>query len=194
MPHYTSYVRGKYVSYDKETIEEVLTLVSIPTNECAYKARTTRDSRDNFSTQREIQNALCRPGTDSWKNDDTTPTKLFLRSLTPSARGWDTSVLHTLKSCSNISELNTQRENLVTAMILGKLVDVASILQIELHSSANRKDIKPWWQHASLIALFCEKAGVIPEDDEEKLKKGIAISGAWIRTNSIPNLRESTLA
>lgn len=177
---YISYVRGKHVPYTPSVINQLFGLSDI--EPCSYAEREA--SWPNID-HAEIFTTLCRPGTDWVRNQDGTPRKLMTSTLTPMAKAWATFVLHTLIPCSNVSDLNIQRANLVTAILKGEPINIGRVLATELWETAHCDSHQSYLNLPSLIGRLCERVRVKPKKTEVLIKPACPITKKWIDRHTI---------
>jgi hypothetical protein len=179
LEQFTSFVRGKKVSFHDKIINQLFGLKNY--EQCSFEARKAKGS--NIDHQ-EIHSTLCRPETNWVRKKDGRPLKLRTSDLTSNARAWATFVLHTLLPCSNASDLTIQKASLLTAIIKGERVNVGRLLADDLWSTANCSSPTSHINHASLISKLCERVRVYPERNEEMVVPSVAITTKWIEKNS----------
>ncbi|GAU28337.1 hypothetical protein TSUD_256650 [Trifolium subterraneum] len=174
MKKFTSFVRGKEVSFHDKIINELFRLENY--EQCSFEARKAKGSKIDHQ---EIRSTLCRDKADK----DGTPSKLRTSDLTPNAKAWAIFVLRTLLPCSHRSDLTIQKASLVTAILKGERVNVGRLLADDLWGTANCPNPSSYIGHASLISKLCERVGVYPKENEEMVKSSGAITTTWIKNN-----------
>lgn len=184
-PPNTSFVRGRIIPFDQITINELFEIPHVPVAECGFRDRLRRKPKEDEDHAVEILRTLCKPHVDWERNGYGDPKKIKTKNLTPIARGWADFILHTISPCSNQTELHIPRASLATAIIQREPINLGLVLKNELLELSKIKlEKKPWWRHASLITLLCEKAGVVVEAEEKVIEPGKPITGDWIRIRS----------
>lgn len=177
---FTSYVRGKQVVYDPKTLNELFDLEDFP--HCDFAAREKPGANIDFD---DILRTLCISGA-AWKEGKTSKLKkLNTIDLTPEAKCWSAFVLRTLLPCSNVSELNLKRANLLVSILKGENINVGRLLAHNLHETAKNENSTSYLNHPALISLLCEGVRVIAKKTEPIIKPVCPITSVWIRKNSV---------
>lgn len=182
-----SFVRGCWVPYDIDTINELFGLVAVPVLDCFLGTKiSNRNLKANSEHAAEVCATLCQPGADWVRNASGEPQKIMVNSLTPVARGWAAFILSTICPSSNQTELNFPRATLASCIIRGEPVNLGWVLENEIRSFANFKGgaLPRYWRHASLVSLLCKKAGVVADPKEATISPAAAITGGWIRART----------
>lgn len=185
----TSYVRGHTVNFDADTINELFGLQAVDIlDDFLRNKNNVKRMKENSSRADEIREALCLPGMDWVRNSIGEPQKLLTSSLTPVAKGWASFIVSTILPSPCHTELSFERAILAGCIIRGEPVNLGWIIEKELNEFAEfKRGVPPsYWRYASLIALLCERAGVVAEPDEATIEPAAAINGRWMRSKTVP--------
>lgn len=177
---FVSYVRGKQVSYDPKTLNELFGLEDFP--HCDFAARDKAGADTDYE---DILRTLCIAGAD-WVSGKTEKLKkLRTVDLNSEAKGWATFVLRTLLPCSNVSEVNEKRAKLLVSILKGENINVGRLLARHLHKTAKNSKSTGYLNHPSLIGLLCEKVRVKAKQNEPMVNPASPITSGWIKKYSL---------
>ncbi|MED6174773.1 hypothetical protein PIB30_072165 [Stylosanthes scabra] len=114
---YTSFIRGKDISFSPEVIHKVLSLRNSPLNNVAsyHDRKNANDLRPN-----DILRDLCIPRSRWVTYDNGKPHFLRRIDLQNMARGWYEFVTRSIMPTTNRSEVNTERAMRVHSIIIGE--------------------------------------------------------------------------
>ncbi|QCE10573.1 hypothetical protein DEO72_LG10g1803 [Vigna unguiculata] len=147
-PTFLSYVRGKRVPFDADTINEFLGTQLADDVECQFSVLD-----DKGVAPGELIQALCLAGEGFHR--DTIPRG----SLHPLARFWSAFVHANISPCSHVSDLTEGRATILYTILTGRVMDVGQFIANEIHQCANAVG-KAALGHLSLITHLCSLAGV----------------------------------
>jgi len=137
-PTFLSYVRGKRVPFDADTINEFLGTQLVDDVECQFLVLD-----DEGVAPRELIQALCLAGEGFHRGT------IQRGSLHPLARFWSTFV----------SDVTEGRATIMYTILIGKVMDVGQYIANEIHRCANAAG-KAAHGHPSLITHLCSLTGV----------------------------------
>lgn len=166
-----SFVRGKHISFDADTINSLL----------KSKLPKTRDEwpafKKNVNTV-SLLKELCKDGT-YWMLDSTgKPKKFPSSSLVPLPKIWSAYIGSNLVPCSNVSDIKVEKAALISAIMTGKVIDVGKIIHAQIQNIANSATNALAFPR--LITLLCEKAKVDMKS-LPPLKKHTVIDWNYVR-------------
>ncbi|KAG4388174.1 hypothetical protein GLYMA_09G117500v4 [Glycine max] len=171
-PLHTSWVRGKMVSYEEETINSFFGTQAAA--DCSYKA-----GGDLVKDYGEMKKLLARPGA-IWIGKKVKPRCLRSIDLYPVVHAWSSWMHHTVLPCANESNVTVVRSQFLIATILNEPLDIGRIISSDIHQVAQTNKPKATLSHPSLICFLCERAGVGIPWDEPTATIPRPITAAWI--------------
>lgn len=146
-----SFVRGKQIPFDADTINSLLKSKLLRTKD---QWPTFKQNVNTVSLLRE----LCKDETE-WILDSTgKPKKFPSSSLVPLPKIWAAYIGTNLVPCSNVSDIKVEKAALISAIMTGKVIDVGKIIQTQIQIIANSATNALAFPR--LITLLCEKAKV----------------------------------
>ncbi|KAI9128393.1 hypothetical protein K1719_001386 [Acacia pycnantha] len=170
-----SYVRGKDVAYDPDSIDQAFQ-INIPesNSDCGYETTLARfgwENRDNIPKEAAtVLEAIALPCVEwEWKVDRHTPRRIFRKDLTWIAKVWYHFVVSNILPSSNKNDVNLERAVLVKEIMGEAYVHISKILSNNIHKIAQMEKNTFPLAHCSLIKILCEKAGVVVGNENEKL-------------------------
>ncbi|QCE14227.1 hypothetical protein DEO72_LG11g1226 [Vigna unguiculata] len=147
-PTVLSYVRGKRVPFDADTINESLGTQLADDVECQFSVLD-----DEGVAPGELIQALCLAGEGFHRGT------IQRGSLHPLARFWSAFVHANISPCSHVSDLTEGRATILYTILTGRVMDVGQFIANEIHRCANAAG-KAALGHPSLITHLCSLAGV----------------------------------
>ncbi|QCE00631.1 hypothetical protein DEO72_LG7g1921 [Vigna unguiculata] len=147
-PTFLSYVRGKRVPFDADTINEFLGTQLADDVECQFSVL-----EDEGVAPGELIQALCLAGEGFHRG------MIQRGSLPPLARFWTAFVHANISPCSHVSDLTEGRATILYTILTGRVMDVGQFIANEIHRCANVAG-KAALDHPSLITHLCSLAGV----------------------------------
>ncbi|QCE15374.1 hypothetical protein DEO72_LG11g2384 [Vigna unguiculata] len=147
-PTFLSYVRGKRVPFDADTINEFLGTQLADDVECQFSVLD-----DEGVAPGELIQALCLAG-EGFHRDT-----IQRGSLHPLARFWSAFVHVNISPCSHVSDLTEGRATILYTILTGRVMDVGQFIANEIHRCANAAG-KAALGHPSLITHLCSLARV----------------------------------
>ncbi|QCD84055.1 hypothetical protein DEO72_LG2g4405 [Vigna unguiculata] len=147
-PTFLSYVRGKRVPFDADTINEFLGTQLADDVECQFSLL-----EDEGVAPGELLQALCLAGEGFHRGT------IQRGSLHPLARFWSAFVHANISPCSHVSDLTEGRATILYTILTGRVMDVGQFIANEIHRCANAAG-KAALGHPSLITHLCSLAGV----------------------------------
>ena len=147
-PTFLSYVRGKRVSFDADTINEFLGTQLADDMECQFSVLD-----DEGVAPRELIQALCLEGEGFHRGT------IQRGSLHPLARFWSAFVHANISPCSHVSDLTEGRATILYTIVTSRVMDVGQFIANEIHRCANTVG-KAALGHRSLITHLCSLTGV----------------------------------
>lgn len=155
-------VRGKMVSFNKETIN---TVYSMPN----YEADEYRELMAGTVNYFEIMQRICVPGA-SWKlNLNGDVVNFESKYLQRDAYDWFAFITSRIMPSNHTSQVTKERAALVYCIFNGDSVDVGQLVQSSI-LQAVRGTTTLSLPHTSLITELCRHAGVKWDDNEELLQ------------------------
>ncbi|MED6225502.1 hypothetical protein PIB30_094363 [Stylosanthes scabra] len=123
-PYFQTFVRGKVVNFNMESIKAVLRLDEQLDSDTSFKRRM-------IPANQELENViqdLCVQGSTWVLGARNNPLYLRRRDLHPLARGWHEFIIHNILPTSNQSEVTMKRAVLIHCIIHGQIVRVERII------------------------------------------------------------------
>jgi len=153
---FLSYVRGRRVPFDVETINTFLgTDWSLGNTLCQY-AQLVNAGVD----YREIEQILCIPEGTFELNKNQQPIKILRSNLTSRSKMWLTLIHANMTPCSHVSDITMSRSIILYAILTGRSLNVGRLIANEIHQCAHAAKPKVPLGHPCLITHLCELAGV----------------------------------
>ncbi|QCD80695.1 hypothetical protein DEO72_LG2g1017 [Vigna unguiculata] len=147
-PTFLSYVWGKRVPFDADTINEFLGTQLADDVECQFSVLD-----DEGVAPGELIQAICLVGEGFHGGT------IQRGSLHPLARFWSALVHANISPCSHVSDLTEGRATILYTILTGRVMDVGQFIANEIHRCANAAG-KAALGHPSLITHLCSLAGV----------------------------------
>ncbi|MED6173631.1 hypothetical protein PIB30_061465 [Stylosanthes scabra] len=159
---YTSFIRGKDISFSPEAIHKVLSLRNSPLNNVA-----SYHDRKNANELRpdDILRDLCIPGARWITYDNRKPHFLRRTDLQNMARGWYEFVTRSIMPTTNRSEVNTKRAMLVHSIIIVEDIQVDEIIANQIYKFTKKTNLRAKLPFPGIVKRLCNRAKAsIPED------------------------------
>ncbi|CAL0313553.1 unnamed protein product [Lupinus luteus] len=134
---YRSWVRGKVILFDRDTIHALLHEPSGPADYDWINEVSTRFD-DSTITRKQILRLLCIPGTSFSTNSDGQPLRLYRKHMTQLAQLWMMFLVHNVIPNSHVSSLPLPDCYLLYALMSGMKVDVAAIIARDIYKNVVR--------------------------------------------------------
>jgi len=147
-PTFLSYVRGKRVPFDADTINEFLGTQLADDVECQFSVLD-----DEGVAPGELIQALCLAGEGFHRGT------IQRGSRHPLAHFWSAFVHANISPCSHVFDLTEGRATILYTILTGRVMDVGQFIANEIHRCANTAG-KAALGHPSLITHLCSLAGV----------------------------------
>ncbi|QCD90293.1 hypothetical protein DEO72_LG4g1248 [Vigna unguiculata] len=125
-PTFLSYVRGKRVPFDADTINDFLGTQLADDVECQFSVLD-----DEGVAPGELIQALCLAGEGFHRGT------IQRGSLHPLARFWSAFVHANISPCSHVSDLTEGRATILYTSLTGRVMDVGQFIANEIHRCAN---------------------------------------------------------
>ncbi|CAL0333349.1 unnamed protein product [Lupinus luteus] len=170
---YRSWVRGKVILFDRDTIHALLHEPSGPADYDWINEVSTRFD-DSTITRKQILRLLCIPGTPFSTNSDGQPLRLYRKHMTQLAQLWMMFLVHNVIPNSHVSSLPLPDCYLLYALMSGMKVDVAAIIARDIYKTVVRAGKKGALGFPSLITELCAQRGV-DVNRTEKIKPPITL-------------------
>ena len=185
-------VKGKWVYYDRNAINNFLGNPLLDNEECAYQA--IKDSKDEWFNERDIVNKLCIQNKSFQTGSTGHSLRIKRKDMKTLAQVWMTFLLANIIPLGHVSDLNLPRCQLLYSIMRDDYkVDVAQIIYDHIHKTArleankNNEKAKGSLGFPALITALCESQGVAVNP---KIKIRPAIDKKFIDQNGI-NLEET---
>ncbi|MED6212116.1 hypothetical protein PIB30_080196 [Stylosanthes scabra] len=152
---YTSFIRGKNISFSPEAIHKVLNLRNSPLNNVAsyHDRKNTDDLRPD-----DILRDLCISGAKWVTYDNGKPYFLRRADLQNMARGWYEFVTRSVMPTTNRSEVNTERAMLVHSIIIGEDIQVDEIIANQIYKFTKKTDLRAKLPFPGIVKRLCNRA------------------------------------
>ncbi|KAG2398886.1 uncharacterized protein HKW66_Vig0086330 [Vigna angularis] len=156
---FTSYVRGRPVAFDANTINSFLNTQWPGGNSTCHYSDANRTNFAGIDYE-EVERTLCLPRGHFHRNRQGQPLHIKRSFLTPLSKYWMAFIHANISLCSHMSDLNVSRALLLFLILQGKPVNVGNIIAHEINDCANTALSNTPLGHPSLITHLCEIAGV----------------------------------
>jgi len=147
-PTFLSYVQGKRVPFDADTINEFLGTQLADDVECHFSVLD-----DEGVAPGELIQAFCLAGEGFHRGT------IQRGSLHPLARFWSAFMHANISPCSHVFDLTEGRATILYTILTGRVIDVGQFIANEIHRCANAAG-KAALGHPSLITHLYSLAGV----------------------------------
>ncbi|KOM43473.1 hypothetical protein LR48_Vigan05g107700 [Vigna angularis] len=151
---YTSYVRGKKISFDADTINTFLG-TDWEEERCQYQ-RAMVEGVD----YEDVERTLCVSRGHFERSRSDVPIHIKRASLIPLARYWMTFSQANIQPCSHMSDITTHKAILLYCILSGREVNLGVVIVEEIKSCARVVSSRTPLGHPSLITHLCEIMGV----------------------------------
>ncbi|KOM25298.1 hypothetical protein LR48_Vigan86s001700 [Vigna angularis] len=151
---YMSYVRGKIIRYDPDTINMFLH-TEWASEQCEFAL-----SMEEGADFDDIERTLCVPGGHFQRNRNDAPIHSRRSHLTPLAKYWMTFTHANIQSCSHVSDITAIRAIFLYYVLKGLNINIGQVIANEIQTCANSVNTKAPLGHPSLITHLCELVGV----------------------------------
>ncbi|MED6126848.1 hypothetical protein PIB30_082465 [Stylosanthes scabra] len=148
---YTSFIRGKDISFSPKAIHKVQSLRNSPLNNVAsyHDRKNANDLRPD-----NILRDLCIPGARCITYDNGKPHFLRRTDLQNMARGWYEFVTRSIMPTTNRSEV-TERAMLVHSIIIGEDIQVDEIIANQIYKFTKKTDLRAKLPFPGIIKRLC---------------------------------------
>ncbi|WVY91690.1 hypothetical protein V8G54_037204 [Vigna mungo] len=151
-----SYVRGKRIPFDADTINSFLNTVwRGADDQCDYSRL-----KEGVINYEEIEQTLCIPGGTFQRNRQEQPLHIKRPFLTSLSKLWISVIHANISPCSHVSDISVNRAVLLFCIITERSVDLGRFISNEITTCAHPTNVKSPLGHPSLITQLCELAGV----------------------------------
>ncbi|KAG2398475.1 uncharacterized protein HKW66_Vig0090440 [Vigna angularis] len=151
---FTSYVRGRPVAFDANTINSFLNTQWPGGNSTCHYSDANRTNFAGIDYE-EVERTLCLPRGHFHRNRQGQPLHIKRSFLTPLSKYWMAFIHANISLCSHMSDLNVSRALLLFFILQGKPINVGNIIALLITALSNTP-----LGHPSLITHLCEIAGV----------------------------------
>ncbi|KAG2401957.1 uncharacterized protein HKW66_Vig0190060 [Vigna angularis] len=149
-----SYVRGKRISFDADTINEFLNTEWEDDDELCGYAELMATELDH----EDIEQALCITGGTFQRNRQQQPLHIKRVHLSSLSRLWMPLVHSNISPCTHVSDVTVNRAVILYAILTGRSVNLGKLIANEIRNCAN--STKAPLGHPSLITHLCKQEGV----------------------------------
>ncbi|KAG2400373.1 uncharacterized protein HKW66_Vig0097730 [Vigna angularis] len=156
---FTSYVRGRPVAFDANTINSFLNTQWPGGNSTCHYSDANRTNFAGIDYQ-EVERTLCLPRGHFHRNRQGQPLHIKRSFLTPLSKYWMAFIHANISPCSHMSDLNVSRALLLFFILQGQPINVGNIIAHEINDCAHTALSNTPLGHPSLITHLCEIAGV----------------------------------
>ncbi|KOM54643.1 hypothetical protein LR48_Vigan10g053500 [Vigna angularis] len=153
---FMSYVRGKRIPYDDDTINSFLETEWNGGDTLCQYAHLLEEVVD----YQAIERAICRPGGTFRCNRQGQPVHIRRSDLTPLSKLWMMLMLSNIFPCSHVSDLTVSRSLTLSCILTRKTINLGSLISKEIHQCAHTAGPKAPLGHPSLVTHLCQLAGV----------------------------------
>ncbi|KOM37421.1 hypothetical protein LR48_Vigan03g080300 [Vigna angularis] len=147
---YNSYVRGKRIPYDADTINSFLGSEWIG-EQCQFVLAMDEDI--NYA---EVEQTLCMPGGRFQRNRNDTPIHIRRTYLTPLAKYLMAFTHANIQPCSHVSNITTNRAAFLFYVLRGLNINLGQVIADEIKHCAHSVSNKAPLGHPSLITHLCD--------------------------------------
>ncbi|KOM26718.1 hypothetical protein LR48_Vigan307s000300 [Vigna angularis] len=156
---FTSYVRGRPVAFDANTINSFFNTQWPGGNIQCHYSEALRTDFAGIDYQ-EVERTLCLPRGHFHRNRQEQPLHIKRSFLTPLSKYWVAFIHANISPCSHMSDLNVSRAILLFFILQGQPINVGQIIAHEINDCAHTALSNTPLGHPSLITHLCELAGV----------------------------------
>ncbi|KOM52328.1 hypothetical protein LR48_Vigan09g098700 [Vigna angularis] len=153
---FASYVRGRYVPFNADTINDFLNTNWQATDEPTDYETLLGDEIDYEA----IEKTLCIPGGTFQRNRQEQPLHIRRSLLTPLSKFWMALMLANISPSSHVSDITTNRAIILYCILTRKSINLGKLIANEITTCAHAPQAKAPLGHPSLITHLCEQAGV----------------------------------
>ncbi|KOM43297.1 hypothetical protein LR48_Vigan05g090100 [Vigna angularis] len=151
---YTSYVKGKRIRFDADTINSFLG-AKWAGEHCQFALAVDEDV-----DYADVERTLCMAGGQFQTNRNNSPIHIRRSYLTPLAKYWMAFTQTYIQPCSHVSNIMTHRAIFLYCVLQGLNINVGLVIENEIKQCAQAISNKSPLGHPSLITQLCELAGV----------------------------------
>lgn len=168
---FLSYVRGKRIPFDADTINTFLNIEWRGGNQPCQYAQFLAEDID----YEEIEGTLCIPGGSFQRNRQGKPLHIQRFLLTPLSKFWMAIIHANISPCSHTSDVTTNRAIILYCILTSRSINLGKLIANEISLCAHAVHVA--LGHPSLITHLCQLAGVdISTPPLERPRKAIDIS------------------
>ncbi|KOM40464.1 hypothetical protein LR48_Vigan04g066200 [Vigna angularis] len=162
---YTSYLRGKKISFDADTINTFLG-TDWEEERCQYERAMAKGV-----DYEDVERTLCVPGWHCERSISDVPIHIKRVSLIPLAKYWLTFSQANIHPCSHMSDITTQRAILLYCIFSGREVNLGAVIAEEIKSCARAPRKKLDEAHFSYYCSTKEQATTRPPQQAPRVHR-----------------------
>ncbi|KOM58688.1 hypothetical protein LR48_Vigan11g172200 [Vigna angularis] len=151
---FTSYVRGRPVAFDANTINSFFNTQWPGGNSPCHYSDANRTNFAGIDYQ-EVERTLCLPRGHFHRNRQGQPLHIKRSFLTPLSKYWVAFIHANISPCSHMSDLNVSRALLLFFILQGQPINVGQIIAHEINDCAHTALSNTPLGHPSLITHLC---------------------------------------
>ncbi|KOM28752.1 hypothetical protein LR48_Vigan583s000300 [Vigna angularis] len=151
---YMSYVRGKIIRYDPDSINRFLNTEWTGV-QCQFALNMEEGAEFD-----DVESVLCVPGGNFQRNRNGATVHIRRAYLTPMAKYWMAFYHANIQPCSHVSDITVSRALFLYCVLRGMSINIGQVIGNEIQTCASTMNNKAPLGHPSLITHLCELAGV----------------------------------